>query len=349
MNFFKSLRVKAEELARDEEKIDYLLMRAVEKANENKDSLKKSWDDLAALLRLGGYRQPIVAVEHGAILQLDRLPTINRFARKLLRASGLWVGAVEVAVSAYMHHRLLQEWSSRRAICIPNGVDLDRFHTKRESDDYRRCSGEVVIACAARFVPGKGVDDLIRAFGVASLDQAGLYIAGDGPERRTLELLARSLQLEDRIRFLGPVLDMPAFWKSSDIAVVPSTQSIESFGMSAAEAMACGKPVVATRNGALPNIVLNGVTGRIVEPGDIGALAQALRAYAADPVLRSEHGSNGRRRCEERFSIKRTASSYLELCGELVAKRSGQKPWRFDPSSSSGSTEMQLPSSHPTR
>ena len=93
-----------------------------------------------------------------------------------------------------------------------------------------------------------------------------------------------------RTEFLGEVLDMPAFWRSVDVALSPSTVAIESFGMAAVEAMACGRPVVASDNGALPSIVADGETGRVVAPGDVSGLAAALADYANDAELRAEHG-----------------------------------------------------------
>ena len=117
---------------------------------------------------------------------------------------------------------------------------------------------------------------------------------------------------------------MPAFWRSVDVAVVPSNQWIESFGMVALEAMACARPVVATRNGALPSLIEDGHTGILVRPGAVDALAGALATYAADPALRDRHGRAGRRRCEEQYSIERTARLYLELVESSSLARRGR-------------------------
>ena len=176
-----------------------------------------------------------------------------------------------------------------------------------------------MIGCASRLIEGKGVEDAIAALARPPLAQAALRIAGAGPLEASLRELARSLDVEARVEFSGSVLDMPAFWRSVDVAVVPSNQWIESFGMVALEAMACAKPVVVTRNGALPSLVKDGQTGIVVPPADVDALAAALAAYR-DAALRDRHGWAGRQRCEEQFSIKRTALRYLELCAELITK-----------------------------
>jgi glycosyltransferase involved in cell wall biosynthesis len=167
-------------------------------------------------------------------------------------------------------------------------------------------------------IEGKGVEDAIAALARPPLARAGLRIAGAGPLEAELRDLARSLDVAARVEFSGRVLDMPAFWRSVDVALVPSNQWIESFGMVALEAMACARPVVVTRNGALPSLVKDGQTGIVVPPADVDALAGALGAYGRDPALRDRHGWAGRQCCEEQFSIERTAVRYLELCAELI-------------------------------
>jgi glycosyltransferase involved in cell wall biosynthesis len=275
---------------------------------------------LPAALRIGGYRSPIIAVEHGAVLELDRLPLLRRSVRLLSRASGAWACSAVVAVSDYVLDRISRGMGARRLVCIPNGVDLERFSPSPEKVMRENNGNEIWVACAARLIEGKGIDDLIRAFAVSGSQHHRLRIAGDGPERKALESLANSVGADGRIEFLGIVLDMPEFWRNSDIAVVPSNEFVESFGMAAVEAMACAKPVIASNNGALPRIVVDGHTGRIFEAGDTAALACALEEYSNDSALRTMHGSNARRRCEDEFSLDRTASRYLALC-EDVARR----------------------------
>jgi glycosyltransferase involved in cell wall biosynthesis len=133
-----------------------------------------------------------------------------------------------------------------------------------------------------------------------------------------LKALAAAHAVETRVEFLGPVLDMPGFWQSIDVAVVPSNGLVESFGMVAIEAMACGKPVVVSDSGALPDVVSDGETGRVVPAGDVSRLAATLGEYAYDSASRARHGLNGRRLCEDQFAIDLTASRYLELCAGLV-------------------------------
>jgi glycosyltransferase involved in cell wall biosynthesis len=253
-------------------------------------------------LRIGGYRAPIVAMEHGILLLAPHMPLRWRLPHALdRRISARFVDAV-VAVSDFMLHAVQREGAAPRAVRIHNGVDVERYGGESASDDC-------VLGCATRMVPGKGVESLLRAF--ESLDGARLRIAGAGPERAWLAAMA-----PEGVDFAGVVDDMSAFWADVDVAVMPS-ELPESFGMAALEAMASGKPVVATRCGGVEELVEDGVTGRVVPVGDEKALAAALRAYASDPALRSEHGAAGRERCERHFSIETSARAYADLFADL--------------------------------
>jgi glycosyltransferase involved in cell wall biosynthesis len=280
---------------------------------------------LAAALRGGGFRGPIIGIEHGSLLQVHRLHPLKRVIRSVDRLSGMKACSAVVAVSRFMRDRVERRHARRRIVCIPNGVDLERFTPSASRTSRRRRDGEMVVGCAARLVDGKGIEDVLQALKHPSLGRARLRIAGDGPRQGALKGLAGALAIDTRTEFLGPVVDMPAFWRSTDVAVVPSNESVESFGMSAVEAMACAKPVVVSNIGALPDVVADGATGRVVSAGDVPGFARALGEYARDPALRDRHGLSGRQRCAEHFAIERTASRYLELCAELVREAAQRK------------------------
>ena len=105
---------------------------------------------------------------------------------------------------------------------------------------------------------------------------------------------------------------MAAFWQDCDIAVVPSVRG-ESFGMVAVEAMACGKPVVASDRGALPEVVIHGQTGLIYPAGNLGVLCASMRTYASSRDRRVADGRAGRERCKKLFDIRSCAAAYREL------------------------------------
>lgn len=276
---------------------------------------------MTAALRAGGYRQPIIAVEHGPLL-LERSAGGLRPMRRLNRACGAFAASAEVGVSDFMV-RTMREYTHARILRrIYNGVDLPGLPpvagTLRESER------EVTVGVAGRLIPGKGVDSLIRAVArVVPQIPVRLLIAGDGPERPRLEIVARQEGLAARAKFVGVVTDLAAFWNRCMIAVTPSDTFVESFSMTTLEAMACGKAVVATRNGAIPELVQDGVTGTLVPCGDVTAIATALAVYAKDGARRNTHGQAAVARATTTFHIRASTNAYLDLFAELqhVARR----------------------------
>jgi glycosyltransferase involved in cell wall biosynthesis len=173
-----------------------------------------------------------------------------------------------------------------------------------------------------RLVAGKGADHLIRAVARARARlPVRLAIAGAGPDRPNLVALADELDVAEHVDFLGVVDDVPAFWAACDIAVIPTAELDEAFSMVTLEAMACGKAIVATRSGAIPELVLDGATGTLVGRSEVAALAEAILAYAVDPELRRAHGAAARIRAVERFHIEASARAYLELFSTLAKSR----------------------------
>lgn len=264
---------------------------------------------IAAAARLGGYRGKIVAALHGATVLLGPLSFRERLIRPVEAAAGFHFTDVGVAVSDFALAQITSLARHGRAVRIYNGIDLETFSPRPAAPNP-----VPTIGFAGRLVRGKGVDVLLRA--LALLRATGplrLKIAGDGPARVELQELAETVRVGTEVDWIGWSSDMPSFWRGCDLAVMPSTESVESFGMAAVEAMACGKPVVATRNGALPEVVDDGATGRIVPPGDAQSLARALEGFIADTAVTKQMGLAARARCEERFDVRDCARAYLDV------------------------------------
>jgi glycosyltransferase involved in cell wall biosynthesis len=278
---------------------------------------------MGASLRAGGYRGPIVAVEHGSLLGLERFSRLRRLFWRLDRACGAWADDAEVAVSDYMLETMRQHTHAGRHLRIYNGIDTARYTpVTAPVDDMRET---MVVGFAGRLISGKGADLLIRA--VAQVNErvpVKLLIAGEGRERVPLASLAHSLGVDSQIHFLGAVNDMPAFWQGCDVAAIPSDTFLESFSMVTLEAMASGNAIVASTIGAIPELVLDGVTGTLVAPGSVGSLAAALFAYSDRPELRRAHGAAARTRAIEHFSIRDCALAYLSLFDALANSRSAR-------------------------
>jgi glycosyltransferase involved in cell wall biosynthesis len=253
-------------------------------------------------------------------------------ARNLNRAKrGLWQGAraagarandIEVAVSDFTLEQLLMLPHADRQVRIYNGIDASQYSVGPDVTLPQSVSRRPVVGFAGRLIAGKGADYLIEAIArVRQTDEVSLRIAGDGPERRQLETLVRDLSLEDEVSFLGWCDDVRGFWAECDIAAVPSAEFIESCPMTLLEAMTCGKPVVASRNGGLQELVVDGETGALATPCDPAALAELLRSYVRSDALRRTHGAASRALVEGRFRIRDCAESYLALFDELGVAR----------------------------
>jgi glycosyltransferase involved in cell wall biosynthesis len=279
---------------------------------------------MATVLRAGGYRGPIVAVEHGALLsELQAGFTPRRLLRHIGRFSGALAGDSEIAVSDFMLEQMRRRAHARSSARIYNGVDPDLYRLTTASPPDR--SSELLVGFAGRLVAGKGADHLIRAIDkVRERTPVKLAIAGDGPERLSLAHTVRELGVESSVEFLGVVDDMPSFWQHCDIAVIPSDALAESFSMVTLEAMSCGKAIVATRVGAIPELVLDGESGTLVPPADVSALTEALLHYAENPDVRNAHGAAARTRAVERFHIEDCARAYVAVFDELASERAAR-------------------------
>ncbi|HVS64175.1 MAG TPA: glycosyltransferase [Thermoanaerobaculia bacterium] len=175
-----------------------------------------------------------------------------------------------------------------------------------------------VIGTLTRLFEAKGLEYLIDAMPtiLESCPQARVLILGDGPLRADLERRARQLELTDRIRFLGFQQDVAAHLRLFTVMVMPSLE--EGMPLAALESVAAGVPVVATRVGGLPDVVLEGETGMLVEPGDADGLAKVLVRVLGDPELQ-ESLRQGCLRQRHRFSFDNFQQSLTRLYREVQA------------------------------
>jgi glycosyltransferase involved in cell wall biosynthesis len=208
----------------------------------------------------------------------------------------------------------------RRIVTIPYGLDPSFGDGKADAirDELHLMPGAPLIVSVGRLVRQKGHRHLLRAWPrvIAAHPRARLLIVGEGPLRRKLTHEAEALGVLDSITFTGWRTDVAALLPLADICVQPSLW--EGFGLALLEAMAAGTCVIASRASTIPEIVLDGQTGRLVPPGDSEALAEAVLALLADPGERHAFGEAGRRRLVEAFSVERMARSTEALYDELL-------------------------------
>lgn len=221
---------------------------------------------------------------------------------------------LQIHVSTYFAQQVSAWGGKVKVKMIPNGVDTSVFHP--EVTGCLHASLPVILT-ARRLVRKNGIEYLIKAMEYLK-GLCELFIVGDGPERRRLELLAKNTK---NIKFLGevPQSDMPSYIAGADIAVVPSI--IEASSLFMLEAMSMGKPVVASCVGGLPETL--GDSGVLVPPMRPELLAKAIMELLNDPEKRMRLGIKARRHVEEEYTWQKIAMQiereYLHLWSEKNA------------------------------
>jgi L-malate glycosyltransferase len=278
--------------------------------------------DRAMIASWAGWPARLLVVDHNS-LRTDERGHRSFLQRRLDRFVLARIAAF-AGVSQYVRERLSTRFTvhAPRVRTIYNGVDLTRFTPPAERS---RAVGDVHILAAAYLIRDKGVDHLLPALTRAGLRRARLTVVGDGPELERLREQSRALGIAERMSFLGLRSDLHLLMRDADIFVHPVLWQ-EAFGLTVVEAMASGCPVVASRVGAVPELVADRETGILVPPGDRDALAAAVEQLAIDPALRARLGAAGRRRAEERFDLARCVAEHLEWCVKSARRRTEASP-----------------------
>jgi sugar transferase (PEP-CTERM/EpsH1 system associated) len=226
----------------------------------------------------------------------------------------------------------LQRWltetvgiAAHKVVRIHNGVDTQRF-SRAGREAARRmlglADGNVAIGIVGRLDPVKDHRSLLQAFAAVAQahPRARLIIVGDGVMRQAIAAQIEQLRIADRVQMLGERQDVADILKALDCFTLTSVA--EGISNTILEAMATGLPVVATRVGGNPELVQHGLTGQLVAPGDVSALAQAFETYLNDPELRIREGRAARERTEKHFSLERMAANYTELYSSVALGKS---------------------------
>jgi len=248
----------------------------------------------------------------------SRLPSMRAYAaidRLALRHFD------RVATASGAVAETLRRWMvpAHKLKTIPNGVDLEPFRQAAPSlrQELGAGSGRLV-GFVGRLVPDKGGALLLSA-AQAVLDvfpDVRFVFAGEGAARAEWEALAVRLGIASQVVFAGRRDDMPAVYASLDIVVLPSFQ--EAMPMCLLEALAAARPVVATAVGAIPKVVVPGLTGLLCEPGDAQALSMSLLRLLRVPELGRRLGNHGRAHVTRHFAAEVVAESYMALYREAL-------------------------------
>lgn len=252
------------------------------------------------------------------------LPSTSKAQTRLTRWAGNWAHAFVVVSHDAARHLQSHGAAGEKLQTIWNGIDLERFAYAGPA-----LGGPAV--CVARLSPEKNVANLVRASArVLARDPSfRLEIAGDGPCREDLVRLAADLGVTGAVRFLGEVRDVPSLLARAGLFVLPS--KTEGISLTLLEAMARGLPVVTTRVGGNPEVVVDGQTGRLVPSEDSEALASALLHVRESFETATLLGRAGRRRVEDCFDVRRMVARYEALYRDQPAEPALATPERERP------------------
>ncbi len=225
-------------------------------------------------------------------------------ARAMAGLADHCVGVSE-EVGRYLTDRL--HVPQRKVTVIPNGVERPSVGRGDDPLSLRSSLGlegrDLVVGSVGRLDDAhKRFSDLIKALARLKDLPVKLLLVGDGPDRRMLEELVEELGLEPRVLFAGWQEDLGDYYALMDVFALASER--EAFGLVNAEAMRCGLPVVATRVGGIPEIVLDGDTGLLVAPRDVDGLANSIRRLLSDESLRIRMGAAGKLRADREFAAE---------------------------------------------
>lgn len=223
-------------------------------------------------------------------------------------------GALPVGVSPEVAASVASLYGLRRVDAVLNGVHLQALATPSQSRSAMRDAlglrhDAVVVLCVARLAKVKNHPLLLAAF--AEVPDAELVLVGDGEERGAITALVDAHPRRAHIHLLGNRADVVNLLHASDIVVLSSER--EGIPISIQEAMATGRAVVCPAVGGLPGMITDGVSGLLVPPSDVDALASALRRVVHDPGLREALGREARHHAEQAFDVSTTVARYEVL------------------------------------
>lgn len=254
--------------------------------------------------------------------RLMRVPVVVSGYRSLLpnqHERWLWRLSDRVIVNAHalkdiMKNRFMV--GNDRIAVVPNGVDPDHF-----CPDPAAEASEPVVLSLGRFVEDKDPLNLVNAFCIAArrVPEARFEIMGNGPLKADADRLIRACSMESRISLLPGVSDVRPHLRRATIFALASVR--EASPNVILEAMACGRPVVATRVGGIPELVLDGETGTLVEPGAPEAFAEALVDLLNDESKRRQMGVKAREKILDEFTLEKMVRKTEEVILDAVDSR----------------------------
>jgi N-acetyl-alpha-D-glucosaminyl L-malate synthase BshA len=254
-------------------------------------------------------RLPTMTTLHGTDITLvGMMPSYYEITRFSIEKSD-----AVTAVSEFLRRETIREFHVDHPIeVIHNFVDTKLFHPLANPPSRRRLAphGEKVLMHVSNFRKVKNLPVLIQVFNeVQKHVPARLVLVGDGPERESTERQAEALGIEDRVEFLGDQEYIADLLPAADVFLLPSQH--ESFGLAALEAMSCGVPVVGSRIGGLPEVIVHEETGFLCDPNDVDCMKAIVLGLLKDEGTRRKIGEAARDRAVRLFNRDLVVDQYV--------------------------------------
>lgn len=204
----------------------------------------------------------------------------------------------------------------------PFGIDMQQFRPMEVESLFDE--NDIVIGTVKTLEDKYGIEYLIRTFKIVSDKYLNLplklLIVGGGSLESSLKKLVKELNIEDKTVFTGkvPFTDVPKYHNMLSVSVSVSVSNSESFGVAIIEASSCGKPVVVSNVGGLPEVVEDGISGFVVPPRDPRKTAEAIEKLVLDKSLRGQIGRNGRERVNKLYNWEDNVKQMINIYGELI-------------------------------
>jgi len=272
--------------------------------------------DLYGYLSARSAGKPIVATCHNWVGGTAALGIYNHLDRMVLKRFNA-IASVSDAVS----ERLLKSGIPAGKIkAIANGIDVEAFERSQSLPEFR-VSGGKIIGVVARLDLQKGFEYLLAAIRELSNFFYGLkvVIIGEGPDRTAIEQMIERYGLQHTVVLAGQQSNMPGIYASIDIFVLPSLN--EGLPMTLLEAMAASRPIIATRVGAIPNVIEDGKTGLLVNPRDTAGLRDAIARLLADADLCRRMGAQAHEWVARHYTSGAMARQYRLMYEEVLGRK----------------------------
>jgi len=254
-----------------------------------------------------------VITYHNDVLQGGLMGTfLNVYTNTIMKSVIKNAEKIGVTSMDYVKHSNIKGFIEKRAVDvveIPNGVDTNQFNPNTNCEEIKTRHGignkKIILFVGAldKAHYFKGLEFLLKSFAKINDNRNRLVIVGDGDLKNVYIDVSKKLNVKDKVIFVGKATDadLPKYYAASDVVVLPSITMGEAFGLVLVEAMATGKPVIASNLPGVRTVVNNGKDGFLVEPKNVGELTSKIQYLLENEEVRMKFGSEGRRKVEENY------------------------------------------------